>query len=652
MCGIAGCTSEHAAVRVARMTRMLAHRGPDEEGVWISKRWPLALGNRRLRILDLSPLGHQPMVSEDGRWILTFNGEIYNYLELRRSLEAKGWTFRSQTDTEVLLASLIEWGEGALDRLNGMFAFALWDDQRGCLLLARDRLGIKPLYYAQCGPSFCFASEISALLGSGLMEPRVDPLGLESFLRLLWIPEPGTLFSGIRKLEPGHTLAWDGHRAEGRRYWDVPVPAARGDEDLSTPVEHLRELLEEAVERQLRADVPVGAFLSGGLDSTAILSLAAAKGTRSIRTYSIGFSSADRTEDGALDDMHFARLAARHFDVPHEEIVLSPDVVDLFPRMVRHLEDPVADPAAINCYLVCMAARETSTVLLSGAGGDELFGGYRKYSAVSLAMRVRGTLPAARRVFLEPLIRALPVAIGRKGLRSIRVAKRFLRYIDAPAFEQFVGYSSYYDPGELAELLGGDPLAPSDPDVGVHQLRVAWNHRNTGDSIDRMTYVDLKYYLPGLGLAYMDKASMAASVEVRVPLLDDAVVDFVSRLPGRYKVQGLNTKIAFRQAMRDRIPDVIRKRPKAPFSVPLRSWLRRDLRPLIDECLSSQRVLQRGLLDPGVVHRMIREHQQGREDHSLRIWAFLTLEIWMQEFYDNRRQFRISDEIPEFELGA
>ncbi len=590
------------------------------------------------------------MVSRDGRFVLSFNGEIYNYRELRRQLETAGRAFQSQTDTEVLLGALEEWGPAALEKLNGMFAFALWDEHDGHLLLARDRLGIKPIYYAQAGDDFCFASEITAVLGSGLVEPRLDPRTLESYLRLLWVPEPRTLFSAIFKLEPGHLLTWDGKRILTQSYWDVPESVTNRAGSSDSVAERLEATLRASTSRQLRADVPVGAFLSGGLDSTTILYLAAASGVRSIRTYSIGFPPGTRAEEGALDDVHYARLAARKFGVSHDEIVLEPNVVDLLPKIVRHLEDPVADPAAINCYLICDAARSTSPVLLSGTGGDELFGGYRKYAAESLAVKYRRIPGPLRDVLLEPVARRLPISIGKVGLRSVRFAKKFLRYASSGSFDRFVGYTTYYDPPELHELLGGDPHGAVDPYLGVRPLLEAWERRASGQAVDRMTYVDMKYYLPGLGLAYMDKASMAASVEVRVPLIDDDVVDLVARLPDSLRVDGMRTKVALRRAMKGRIPDAILNRPKAPFAAPLRSWLRHDLAPLVSEYLGPARILERGLLNPGVVYRMIREHRHGWEDHSLRIWALLTLEVWIQEFYDNRARFKMPDRVPEVRM--
>jgi len=581
------------------------------------------------------------MQSLDGRLALTFNGEIYNYRRLRSELEARGRRFRSQTDTEVLLHTMHEWGIRGLERLEGMFSFALWDETRRTLTLARDRLGVKPLYYAEASGTLAFASEIRAILASECVVPALDPSALESYLRLLWVPDPDTLFNGIRKVEPGCYLTWDGSALRSTRYWDVPQcgpdgASTRGHEE---GLAALRERLQSAVTNQLVSDVPLGAFLSGGLDSTCLLAMASKAGTRPLRTYSIGFRSADRKEEGALDDLGYARMAASAFGSEHHEIVLEPNVVDLLPKMVRHLEDPVADPAAINTYLVCLAARETSTVLLSGSGGDELFGGYYKYVGANLGAEYQRIAGPLRKWIVEPMATALPVAVGRIGLRSVRRAKRFLRHAGLPAFDRFMGYSCYYDADELEDLLGGDPKGDIDPYMGIGPLKEAWDRRTDGDAINRMTYVDLKYYLPGLGLAYMDKASMAASVEVRVPLLDDVLVDYVARLPGSAKVEGVRTKIMFRDAMTGVVPEAIRKRPKAPFAAPVRSWLRRDLAPLVDEYLGPSRVLTRGLLNPGFVQRMIQEHRSGLEDHSLRIWALLTLEVWLQEFQDNARQF-------------
>ena len=649
MCGIAGYYGAGAPTKVAWMARQLVHRGPDDGGVWVSPKRPLALGNRRLKIIDLSPLGHQPMQSPDGRWVLTFNGEIYNYVELRQELARAGYQFRSQTDTEVLLAALVSWGRDALNRVNGVFAFALWDEAQGSLLLARDRLGVKPLYYADRDGEFSFGSEATTILASGLVSPEIDSRALQSFLRLLWVPEPNTLFAGILKLAPGHLLTWDGKSAEVAPYWELPLPDLTHSGDMESASAELREVLGSAIRRQLRADVPVGIFLSGGLDSTAILDLASSSSETELRAYSVGLSPSSRSEEGALDDVRYARIAANAYGVPHHEIVLSPNVTELLPKIVRHLEDPVADPAAINCYLVCEAARQTSTVLLSGTGADELFGGYRKYVAESMASQYRRMPGALRRSFLEPISRRLPIAIGRIGLRHVRMAKKFLRYASASEFDGFLGYSSYYDAHELVELLGEDTPHGLDPYLGAEALHEAWMRRGVGQPIDRMTYVDLKYYLPGLGLAYMDKASMAASVEVRVPLIDDAVVDMVARLPDSFKIRGSRTKVILREAMRGRIPPAILTRPKAPFAAPIRSWLRKDLDEMVGDFLSPTQIRSRGLLSPDVVERIIREHRQGREDHSLRIWALLTLEVWIREFLGMQDRFKAPDDLTEIE---
>ena len=619
------------------MTRLLSHRGPDDEGVWTSRRFPISLGNRRLKILDLSSLGHQPMSSDDGRWTLTFNGEIYNHPALRNELDARGWRFRSQTDTETVLASLIAWGPDALRRFHGMFALALWDDEERRLLLARDRLGIKPLYYARNKDGFAFASEIKAILGSGVVSPSLDQSALVSYLRLLWVPEPGTLFEGIRKLPPATYLTLRSGREDIVSYWEIPTP----DPDpasLPDAAARLRDALEHAVERQLRADVPVGAFLSGGLDSTALVMLAARSPAREIRTYSIGFSPSDLRRDGAADELRYARLAARAAGTKHEEIILSSDVGSLLRRLVRMLEDPVADPAAINAFLLCEAARPTSTVLLSGTGGDEVFGGYRKYLATLLGERYR-SLPRAVRGAFEPLVGALPIRVGGTGLRPARFLKKWMEHAAKPTLSRFLGYSTYFTATELAALIETPAVPLSDELAGLTALRDAWHARGTDDLVDRMTYLDLKFYLPGLGLAYMDKASMGASVEVRVPLLDEAVVDVAARLPAAYKVAGTKSKVIFRESMRDLVPHEILRRPKAPFFAPVGTWLREGLAPVTTELLHERSVRSRGILRPDGVQRLLREHASGQSDHGLRIWALLTLELWMQEFVDGARQF-------------
>ena len=620
------------------MTRLLAHRGPDAEGTWASSSSPVALGNRRLRILDLSTMGHQPMVSPDGRLCLTYNGELYNYRELRDALERKGHTFRSTSDTEVLLHALEVWGLDALTRLNGIFAFGLWDEMTKRLVLGRDRLGVKPVYYAHRGDSFCFASEIKSILASGLLVPRINREALESYLRLLWVPEPGTLFEGVNKLEPGTTLVWDGERATIQRYWDVPT--SEPEVPAGEAADRVLDSLESAVKRQLQSDVPVGAFLSGGIDSTAIVGLASQLNVKEVRTYTIRFRSEDRIEEGAVDDSKYSRFVADWAGVQHEEIVIAPDAAALLPKIVRHLEDPVADPAAINTLLICEAARSSSTVLLSGSGADELFGGYRKYPATVLASTYQRIPRLIRENLIGPAARHLPVLVGGVGLRGMRFAKKFLRYADGDALDRFLGYSTYYDGAELVDLLGGDTGKSADPYIGLHRLKASWDSRASEDLISRMLYLDLKYYLPGLGLSYMDKASMAASVEVRVPLLDDGVVDVVSRLPGHLKVNGMSTKVILRRALKGKIPDVILNREKAPFAAPVRSWLRGPLESMVGDLLHTDRVMARGLLNPTVVQRMVREHNRGVEDHSLRLWALLTLEVWLQEFFDQNLVYK------------
>ena len=592
----------------------------------------MALGNRRLRIVDLTPQGHQPMLSSCGRYGLTFNGEIYNHAALAAELRAAGFQFRSRSDTEVLLAALMHWGEGALLRLRGMFAFAFWDEDQGRLLLGRDRLGIKPLYYAARGEQLAFASEIPAILASGVVTPAVNARALQSYLRLLWVPEPGTLLDGVRKVPPGSVLRWGWDGIGVSAYWDLPFGNECEEISETVAAAEVREAVQAAVRAQMVADVPVGAFLSGGLDSTAIVAAAGLDPRSTLRTFSIGFRPEDQREEGALDDPHYARLAASSLNLHHKSIIIEPNVAELLPMMVRHLEDPIADPSALNCYLICREARSECLVLLSGTGGDELFGGYRKYVATAEAERYQRLPQFVREALIAPIAERLPVRLGSVGLRGFRFAKKFVKHAHLAPFERFIGYSSYYDGDELEQLLGLDISSADVARLGVEALLEAWERRASDDIVNRMTYLDLKFYLPGLGLAVMDRASMAASVEVRVPLLDDDLVDLVARYPGRLKVRGSQTKRVFRKAMAGLVPRPILERPKAPFAAPIRTWLRRDLKGLIHELLSDGGLKDRGLVDPLFVTRLIREHDAGWADHSLRIWALLTLELWLQAF--------------------
>lgn len=633
MCGICGFVGRDDAALVKAMTETLAHRGPDGEGFECfaaeNGRPPAAIGHRRLSIIDPTPRGAQPMAGPGARHWITYNGEIYNFRELRRELEGDGMTFSSDCDTEVLLAMYERHGIGMLGRLNGIFAFAIWDTGRGSLLLARDRLGVKPLYHAQHDGTLYFASEVKALL-TALPRPTLRPEAVADYLTFLWVPDPDTMFDGINKLPPGHYATFSDGRLSIRQYWDMSFAPDGGGQDVWAP--RVRAAVGEAVRRQRVSDVPLGSFLSGGIDSSAIV--AELSEAQKVTTYTVGFSQEDLGHEIVPDDIRYSRAIAAEFDVEYNERILEADVVDLLPKVVWHLDEPVADPAAITTYLICAAARERLTVVLSGMGGDEVFAGYPRH----LAARIAGAadiLPASIRHRIRASTEGR-LTMGRPGrMRGPRRnLMKLLRGLDASPQERYLTYCSYYRPDELPSLLSDELQA----DVADHDpFR---HHRSYFDKvrdehwINQLLYTDLKTFLPCLNLTYTDKMSMAASTEVRVPLLDDEVVELSGRIPPNLKLHRLTRKYVFKKSMEGVLPRDVIWRPKAGFGAPVRAWLVRDLKPMLDDVLSPANVRARGLFDPHEVQRLRTANEAGTEDNALRLWALLTLELWQQAFVD------------------
>ncbi len=633
MCGIFGCVGgrqDPGAVRAA--VDRLVHRGPDDEGLErVSGADPeVWLGFRRLSILDLSPRGHQPMCDERRELWLVFNGEIYNFRELRRELEAKGHRFRSNGDTEVVLYAYREWGVAAVERFVGMFAFAVWDARDRTLVLARDRLGIKPLYYHRTSSRLAFASEVKALLALPDVERRLDRDAAAKFFNFLWVPEPETLLEGVRQLEPGMTAVYRDGRLEPRSYWDVPLePAGAVEEDAA--VGRLDALLRTAVRDRLVSDVPLGAFLSGGVDSSLIVALMRELGVPRITTHTVECTAEDARYAIEAADAPYARRVRDYFgDLDYHEILLRPDAAELLPRLVWHLDDPVADPAAISTYLVCRAAKETATVMLSGMGAEELFAGYGRHRAALLAERYRRMPRLVRERALEPIVAGLPASRPGPLMTLTRNAKKFLRSAGLEFESRYLGYVSYYSPAELdALLVGGRPGR----DVFERHRDLLARVRG-GDPVLRMSYLDLKTFLPNLNLTYTDRASMAASVEVRVPLLDHRVVEYVAGLPSSLKLRGRTRKYALKRVAERYLPRDVVHRPKTGFSAPIRAWVQKDLRELIRDALAPDRLKRRGVLEPRAVWRVVDDLWSGREDNALRVWAFLTFELWAETFLD------------------
>ncbi len=589
---------------------------------------PAALGHRRLAIIDPSVRGAQPMSYRDGRYWITYNGELYNYRELRTGLERRGFSLTTETDTEVLLAMYACHGPRMLDHLNGIFAFAVWDTRTQSLFLARDRLGVKPLYWAQHDGAFLFASEVKALLPV-LPPPRMRTDVLGQYLTLLWVPDPDTLFEDVYKLPPGHCARYTDGKLRIERYWDIEfVPEERPENEWSDLV---AGSVRAAVQRQMVSDVPLGAFLSGGVDSSAIVASMAQPGRR-VTTYTLGFSPRDLAYEIVPDDIRYARRVGTVFNTEYHEEILEPSIVDLLPKLVWHMDEPIADPACISTYLICSAAKERLTVILSGMGGDELFAGYPRHLAARIG-RLLDWLPAAGRAQLRDSLQER-LTLGRPGrMRGPRRnLMKFLRGIDASPIERYLIYCSYYRPSELRRVLA-DELATSARDpLNIH--RGYASAVADANWINQLLYVDLKTFLPCLNLSYTDKMSMAASTEVRVPLLDDEMVALSARIPPELKLRRLTRKYILKRSMNGVLPRDVIWRPKAGFGAPVRAWLQSDLKPMVEDLLSVGVVRARGLFDSAEVRRIIAANDAGTEDNALRLWALLTLEIWQRTYID------------------
>jgi len=624
MCGIAGCYQQADGQKLVDiMTDRIAHRGPDSTGTWRHEtdQVSIQLGFRRLSIIDLSAAADQPL-RKDGLTII-FNGELYNYRALKAELTARGTKFRTQSDTEVVLEAWRAWGPKALDRFRGMFAFALADERTGELILARDPFGIKPLYYLRRGGGLVFASELKAIVAALGSELRMEPGALVASMLYYGLPEQRCAIDGVHKLPGG---SWALLRPDGsfsvEQYWriaDVAAQAAAG------PPADLREVIEESVAAHLVADVPVSSFLSGGLDSS-IVTVLAHQAEGEVDAYTITFRPEDQRLEAMPDDAIYARKVAARFGIDLHEIEISPDIVNLLPRMVDVLDEPIGDAAAINTLLMCEAARERGVkVILSGMGADELFGGYRKHLACVLAGKYH-RLPAVGRAGARAAVDRFPVSAAGRGLRYARWAKRFLTFADLPEEPRFRRSYTLYDPDELAALVSPDLAGYVDQVVGEHAA--VYNDNSLGDEVNRMCLADTRLFMPGLNLSYTDRASMAASVEVRVPFVDPVVARAAFSIEGRAKIRRRQGKVALKQAAESWLPHEIVHRPKASFSAPIRAWVRNDLRELINDVLVGGEIVQSGMIRRDAVLRLIQDEQAGREDRSRQIWQLLTMELW------------------------
>ena len=624
MCGVAGAFCQPDGARLVRtMADRIGHRGPDADGLRdMSPHTSLQLAHRRLSIIDLSAAADQPFV-KDGLH-LSYNGELYNYRDLRAILRGKGVRFVTESDTEVVLESWREWGPDALPRFRGMFAFAIYDEHTGALTLARDPLGIKPMYVMPRGSGIVFASELKALVAAVGPELTIDPGALVASAMFYFLPEEQCAVKGVFKLPPGSWAEWRADETtRAGRYWE---PAQEALEAAAGPPADLAAVLEASVAAHLVADVPVASFLSGGLDSSLITAMAASRNP-SIEAYTITFRPEDQRLEAMPDDAVYARKMAAHLGIRLHEIEISPDVVDMLPRVVDVLDEPIGDPAAINTILMCQAARDAGVkVLLSGMGADELFGGYRKHLACVLGAKYQ-TLPRSLRSrVVAPSVERLPVAAGGRGLRYSRWAKRFLSFAELPEEAAFRRSYSLYDQDELEGLL--DPELSPHVQAVVDAHRSLYNDGRLADHVNRMCLTDTRLFLPGLNLAYTDRSSMAASTEVRVPFVDPYVFRAAFSFSGSRKIRGRTQKVPLRAAAEEWVPRDVVDRPKASFGAPLRAWVTNDLGPLIDDVLLDGRLVSSGFLRPSPLRRMVADQRSGRRDQSKQLWQLLSMELW------------------------
>jgi asparagine synthase (glutamine-hydrolysing) len=620
MCGIAGMVQTHpdGAVNEAvihGMCEAIVHRGPDDEGIFVKD--GVGLGMRRLSIIDLAG-GHQPVFNEDKTVWIVFNGEIYNFLELRPELERRGHRFSTHSDTEVIVHLYEEYGAECVQKLRGMFAFALYDERAGRLLLVRDRLGKKPLHYAVQNGTLLFASEMKALLAVRPELAKVDQPALLQYMYFGYIPDPATAFEPIRKLPAGHLLEFERGNVQVRQYWDLPEYGTYDPASEEEVLEELEARLAEAVRIRLIADVPLGAMLSGGTDSSTIVALMARASSQPVKTFSIGFQQAD------FNEAPYARLVAEKFGTDHHELIVEPDLVDTVTHLTAHLEEPFGDSSMLPTYFISCLARKHVKVALTGDGGDETFAGYDRYR-IHLHDRAYERIPDwTKRLYREHVHRWVPYAMpGRNLAYSISLPWQE-RYTEGVSFQSF-----QREMGVLSEDFVGGNGAP------LKAFREYLDKAPAHDPLSRVLYLDTKTYLPGDILTKVDRMSMATSLEARVPMLDHVFLEWVTALAPRWKMRNGSQKFILRKlAERVGVPKEVLNRPKRGFSLPLGHWMRHELKDLVQTILLEPRTLQRGYFNPRGVRRMLAEHFDQRRDHSARLWRLLMFELWHRNFLE------------------
>ncbi|MFK7886876.1 MAG: asparagine synthase (glutamine-hydrolyzing) [Gammaproteobacteria bacterium] len=638
MCGIHGVmalggSAPVSAADLRRMGEVAAHRGPDDFGDLIEG--PLGFGMQRLSIIDVEG-GHQPIYNEDRSVVVVCNGEIYNFQTLRSDLTARGHTFSTNSDVEVIVHLYEEYGDACIEHLRGMFGFALWDIKRQRLLLGRDRTGIKPLYFCVKDNRLAFASEAKSILALPWVSRALNHEALPHYLHLGYVPAPWSMFEGIEKLPPATLMIVEDGRIRQHTYWTMPPPATDSG-DLDTWSDQLRETLADCVERQMVSDVPLGAFLSGGIDSSAVVAMMSRFSADPVRTFAIGFGGS--SGGSFYNELPYAQRVAELFKTDHREIVVEPSVVELMPRLLWHMDEPIADTAFITTYLVSEFARREVTVILSGVGGDELFGGYRRYLGGYYARALSRVPRIVRQSVVKPVLGRMPVDRHSRVANLTRYARALVQAADWPLAQQ---YQSFVEAASMTDVVS---LMARAPDGFEPHIEAAFAKLGGGDPLEQMTRVDLTTQLPDDLLSLTDRMSMATSLECRVPLLDEAIIDLAMKMPSKHKISGRDLKHVLKHALRDVLPQDILYRQKRGFGAPMGAWFKNELRPLVDQLLSSSRIESRGWLNPATVQTLREEHDANRADHTDKLVALTNLEMWAQIYLDGREVDTVRDEL-------
>lgn len=622
MCGICGVVNiEHEdpvkSDILKEMCDVIKHRGPDDEGFLLDGH--VGIGMRRLSIIDLNT-GKQPISNENGSVWIVFNGEIYNHIELRHELEKKGHQFKTKTDTEAIVHAYEEWGENCVQKLNGMFGFAIWDKRKQMMFIARDRIGIKPMYYFFDGKRLIFGSELKSILKAEDIPKRVDLQALDNFLTFEYIPAPLSIFQDIKKLPAGYYLTLRNGNIKVRNYWELNFQANGLDE--RSVQNNLKELLQDAVKIRLMSDVPLGAFLSGGIDSSTTVALMAQVMDQPVKTFSIGF------EDSTYNELEYARMIAKKFNTDHHEFIIKPDAVELTEQLIGFLDEPFGDFSIFPTYLVSKMARDYVTVVLSGDGGDELFAGYDPYIADRLFAKYAKIPRFIRNGVIAKMADIIPPTSKKKGF--INRTKRFIEGAKLPEDLHHTRWMIFLQELEKEMLYADDMksgITENDPYKFIRHY-FANSAYNKNDEVSRQLYVDIKTYLVDDILVKVDRMSMATSLEARVPFLDHRFVEFSATIPSSMKLKSNMTKYILKKSMEDILPHDILYRGKEGFSIPIKNWLKNELKPMLTDTLSTEKVKREGFFNPDYINRLIKEHLKGKENHSHRLWALMMFGMW------------------------